>query len=123
MFLNVVRQRSLRSPRSAAAAALLTLAASTLLMWGIAERTAHQAVHAETGLLTDQLAARIRSCVNTRLEMVEAMGHEWSAGGLRDSTSFAARAGSVIELFPGFLAINQVSADGVITEVFPPAQN
>ena len=116
----------LRAERRAlgwAAGVFAVLVGFTAALWGIAHGLAGQALVAQTEVITEQVAERIRGCVVTRVEMIRAIRHEWSLGGLRDDHAFTARADALLTTFPGFLAVNRIDTDGTITFVHPPDPN
>ncbi len=113
-----------RWPAAYGAGLALVLLASTTLALGLGLRSeVKRSLSSQNTLLAEQLGERLESCVTTRVAMIVAMKREWELGGLRTEDAYAARAASLIESFPGFLAINRVGEHGVIRFVYPPAEN
>ncbi|MDQ3264284.1 MAG: ATP-binding protein [Myxococcota bacterium] len=113
-----------RWPAAYGSGLALVLLASTTLALGLGARSGVQrSLNSQNTLLAEQLGERLESCFVTRVAMVVAIKREWELGGLRSEGAYAARAASLIEGFPGFLAINRVDEHGVIDFVYPPEAN
>ena len=98
-------------------------AAATLALFVVARALATRVLDNETRIVTNQLGARIRSCVETRVEMITQMRRESELGGLHDDAAFEARVEALLRTFPGYLAVNRIDASGVIRFVYPKDAN
>lgn len=117
------RRRKRRAALAWAGLVFAIAAAVTFGAWGVARELAERGVRSQVKLIATHVGARIRNCVRTRVEMISQIRREWSLGGLRDPEAFALRIETLIQMFPGYLAVNQIDEHGVIARVFPAAPN
>ena len=104
-------------------AAFALAAAVTLGLYATARVLVARVLAKETRVVANQLAARIQSCVLTRIEMVDQIRREWELGGVRTDDAFVVRAEVLLRSFPGYQALNRIDADGVIRFVHPREPN
>ncbi|MDB4962340.1 MAG: putative multi-sensor signal transduction histidine kinase [Myxococcales bacterium] len=123
MTAAVERRRGRRHAIQWALGIFVVLAGMTLAVWTLARQLGERAVIAQSRLLAGQVGERIRECVITRIEMISQIRREWSLGGIRDDQTFATRVDALLATFPGYLAINRIDEDGVLTFVAPRHAN
>ena len=106
-----------------ALAAFAVAAAVTLGIYATARVLVARVLAKETRIVANQLAARIQTCVLTRIEMVDQIRREWELGGVRTDDAFVVRSEVLLHSFPGYQALNRIDADGVIRFVYPHVPN
>jgi len=93
-----------------------------LLLWGSSERTERRTIEQDTALTAEQVNLRLVAWVNDRIAAVELFASEHERRSHAEG-HFDANALRLIDLFPGFQALNFLDADGVIRNVVPDEGN
>ena len=104
-------------------AVFLGLAAAT---WGMGQLLANaekQRLEMETQVMAEQVKLRLEAWFDTRGAVVAQFADEWSENLEHEGASFSARANRVIQLYPGFQALNLVDRNRVIRSVVPHEPN
>ncbi len=102
---------------------VLVSVASIFLLWANHRRHESQELHNEARITADHVRLRLESWVDARIAVVRHMASTVDRSRSPHNGRFRRDAVHFIELFPGFLAINHVDADGVIDIVVPEAPN
>jgi len=77
----------------------------------------------ESGVTTQQVKLRLEAWMRTRLAVVEQMASNWTRDYQGDPGAFRKAAGDLIELYPGFQALNWIDKDWVIRIIVPETSN
>jgi two-component system, cell cycle sensor histidine kinase and response regulator CckA len=102
----------------------VVVAASLFAAWLLVRHHRAETLHLQTGLVADQIAARLEEAIAGRLEMVEMLRREIAAGLVtNDRDAFEARAALVQQQLDGYQAINWIDTEGVIRWVVPVDEN
>jgi len=99
---------------------------STVLLvglWWSQDQTEIAQLEISTAITAGQVELRIESWLQTRLELIKALGKANAGRDLLDPGEFRAAARQYIEMAPGFQAINWIDSDWVVRVVVPEEGN
>jgi len=77
----------------------------------------------ETRVTTEQVQLRLQAWINTRISVVEQLAAVWVREFRDDPDDFTKTARNLIELYPGFQALNWIDKDWVIRTIVPQQSN
>jgi PAS domain S-box-containing protein len=115
------RHRRIRS-----LAPLIYFLVCTLLflgLWYWANREERVRLHLETSITAEQVARRLESWIDARVNIVEYIAQAESTRSDDLQTTFSSTASIYFDLVPGFQAINYINSDWVIQIVYPEHSN
>jgi len=98
-------------------------AGALVLLWHDHMQDEHRRLAMETEITAEQIRLRLESWVDDRTAIVLHLADVMEHGELASESKFIAESLHFLELYPGFLALNYVNADGVIDIVVPHAPN
>nr|MEE4267168.1 ATP-binding protein [Candidatus Krumholzibacteria bacterium] len=101
----------------------LFTAALTLAMWHVMDTAENERRELETGVTADQVQLRLEAWFDTRAAVLTQLAEDWSAAHRQDDADFTHRAHRIIELYPGFQALNFIDENWIIRIVVPEATN
>ena len=102
---------------------LLLGAVLTLGLWKVMSGNEVQRVQLETQVTAEQVKLRLEAWFDTRGAVVTLFAEEWAQILEDGQGDFSSRAGRVLQLYPGFQALNFIDEDWVIRQVVPLEAN
>lgn len=103
---------------------LFIVASSALtLLWWTQEKGERSRLDAETKVTAEQIRRRIEAWVDDRVRAVDLIIHDLESTSDQFEDRFRDHAESLLEIFPGYQAINWVDSDWVIRIVVPEEPN
>ncbi len=93
------------------------------LLWWTQDKGERSRLDAETKVTAEQMRLRIESWVDDRVSAIEVLTHNIDIASDQFEERFRSLAESILEIFPGYLAINWVDSDGFIRIVVPEEPN
>jgi PAS domain S-box-containing protein len=92
-------------------------------LWWSQERSEIAQLETSTAITAEQVELRLESWVETRLELIKALGKASTGQDVLDPEGFRAVARQYIEMAPGFQAINWIDSGWVVRVVVPEEGN
>jgi len=92
-------------------------------LWWSQERSEIAQLETSTAITAEQVELRLEAWVETRLELIKALGKASAGRDLPDPERFRAIARQHIEMAPGFQAINWIDSDWIVRVVVPEEGN
>jgi two-component system, cell cycle sensor histidine kinase and response regulator CckA len=102
-----------------AAAVFVGIALSTMAVAGWMHGARLQQLEANTAVVAGQSRSHLSAWIDARLAVVETLAMRWPEAYASDAEAFRRDAQRLLRRLPGLLALNWVSADGVIGIVVP----
>jgi PAS domain S-box-containing protein len=93
-----------------------------LLIWSSGQAKEQRKIRRDTDLTAEQVSLRLQAWIADRVAAIRFFAAEHPPY-LSSSADYASSAQELIDLFPGFQALNRLDADGVISDVVPLAGN
>jgi PAS domain S-box-containing protein len=101
----------------------LFTATLTLVVWRAMDEAENERRQLETDVTADQIQLRLEAWFDTRAAVVSQLADDWATGLRAEKVDFTDRALKIVELYPGFQALNFVDENWVIRIVVPEATN
>ncbi len=101
----------------------LFTATLTLVMWRLMVAAEHERRQLETAVTAEQVELRLEAWFDTRAAVLTQLAEDWATTIQQDNAEFSRRAQRIIELYPGFQALNFIDENWVIRIVTPEATN
>jgi PAS domain S-box-containing protein len=115
--------RSLLSPLVLPLAFFLLSLGVIFFLWNNARETRINNLEFETAVTAEQIKLRLEAWVDSRTAILQYMGSNWENLPQLGESRFTNDAQEIIDLYPGFQAINLIDEDWIIRVVVPEATN
>jgi PAS domain S-box-containing protein len=95
----------------------------TFLLWRVMYITGQERIQLETQVTAEQVKFRLEAWFDSRAAVLTLLGEEWGQATNPSPAEFSTRAGRIIQLYPGFQALNFIDEEWRIRYVVPVASN
>jgi len=116
-------RRSFFSPLVLPLAFFLLCVVIIVSMWNQSQETRKNNLEYETAVTAEQIKLRLEAWVDSRTAILQHMGSSMEILSQLGERNFEQAAQEVLDLYPGFQAINLIDEDWVIRRVVPKASN